>query len=176
MHEFLKGLWLLLSSFIFVIPCWTIRKFLLRLTLGKLGDKCFFLRGLHVINPKNVFIGSNVVINKCVMLDGRKSKIIIGDNVDIAQETNIWTLEHDVNDNNHHVSGADVIIEDHVWIASRVTILPGVHIGRGAVIAAGAVVTKNVPSLEIWGGVPARKIGIRNNLLKYKNNYSPWFQ
>lgn len=75
-----------------------------------------------------------------------------------------------------YVKGADVVIEDHVWIASRVTILPGVHIGRGAVIAAGAVVSKDVPALEIWGGVPARKIGVRNNKLEYENNYSPWFQ
>ena len=48
------------------------------------------------------------------MLDGRKAKLIIGANVDIAQETNIWTLEHEVNDNMHKVNGADVIIDDHV--------------------------------------------------------------
>lgn len=136
----------------------------------------FFLRGLQVTNPKNVYIGDHVVINKRVMLDGRKAKLIIGANVDIAQETNIWTLEHEVNDNMHKVNGADVIIDDHVWIASRVTILPGVHIGRGAVIAAGAVVSKDVPELEIWGGVPAHKIGMRKNELIYENNYSPWFQ
>lgn len=85
-------------------------------------------------------------------------------------------MEHEVNDNMHKVNGADVIIDDHVWIASRVTILPGVHIGRGAVIAAGAVVSKDVPELEIWGGVPAHKIGMRKNELIYENNYSPWFQ
>lgn len=54
--------------------------------------------------------------------------------------------------------------------------MPGVHIGRGAVIAAGAVVSKDVPELEIWGGVPAHKIGMRKNELIYENNYSPWFQ
>ena len=152
MHEFVKGLYLLLSGMIYSFPCWKIRKFLLELTLGKMGKGCFFLRGIQVTNPKNVYIGNHVVINKRVMLDGRKSKLIIGDNVDIAQETNIWTLEHDVTDDKHEVKGTDVIIDDHVWIASRVTILPGVHIGRGAVIAAGAVVTKDVPELEIWGG------------------------
>lgn len=152
MHEFVKGLYLLLSSMVYSFPCWKIRKLLLGLTLGKIGKSCFFLRGLQVTNPKNVYIGNHVVINKRVMLDGRMAKLFIGDNVDIAQETNIWTLEHDVNNDKHEVKGADVIIEDNVWIASRVTILPGVHIGRGAVIAAGAVVTKNVPELEIWGG------------------------
>lgn len=176
MHEFIKGLWLLVSSVVYSFPCWQLRKLFLELTLGKLGKGCFFLRGLQVTNPKNVYIGDHVVINKRVMLDGRKAKLIIGANVDIAQETNIWTLVHEVNDNMHKVNGADVIIDDHVWIASRVTILPGVHIGRGAVIAAGAVVSKDVPELEIWGGVPAHKIGMRKNELIYENNYSPWFQ
>lgn len=110
------------------------------------------------------------------MLDGRAAELIIGDNVDIAQETNIWTLEHDVNDDNHRVVPGRVVIEDHVWIASRVTILPNVHIGRGAVIASGAVVTKDVPPKAIVGGVPAKIIGIRENELTYVNNYKPLFQ
>lgn len=176
MREFVKGLWLLISSFVNWLPCWLLRKAILKLTLGKMGKGCFFLRGLQVTNPKNVFIGSNVIINKNVMLDGRKAKIVIGDNTDIAQETNIWTLEHDVNSNTHETKGQDVIIGSHVWIASRVTILPGVHIGDGAVIAAGAIVSKDVPKLEIWGGCPAKKIGNRNNKLTYKLIYHPWFQ
>lgn len=175
-HEIKKGLWLMFSQTAFQIPCWLLRKTLLKITTGKLGEKTFILRGLQIINPSNVFIGNHVVINKQCMLDGRKSKIIIGDNVDIAQETNIWTLEHDVNSSIHEVRGGDVIIEHHVWIASRVTILPGVHIGQGAVVASGAVVTKDIPPLEIWGGVPAKKIGKRINSLQYINNYNPWFQ
>lgn len=51
------------------------------------------------------------------------------------------------------------MIENYVWLASRVTVLPGVTIGRGAVVAAGAVVTKDVPPLAIVGGVPAKIIG-----------------
>ena len=89
------------------------------------------------------------------MLDGRGGRLMIGNNVDIAQETNIWTLEHDVNDNQHSEISGDVIIEDHVWIASRVTVLPGVKIGRGAVVASGAVVTRNIPPLAIVGGITA---------------------
>lgn len=50
-----------------------------------------------------------------------------------------------------------VIIEDEVWIGANTVILQGVKIGHGSVIAAGAVVTKDVPSMEIWGGVPAKK-------------------
>lgn len=53
------------------------------------------------------------------------------------------------------------IIEDDVWLAYRVIVIAGVRIGRGAIVAAGAVVTKDIPPYEIWGGVPARKIGNR---------------
>lgn len=58
--------------------------------------------------------------------------------VDIGTHTHIWTLEHDPIDSGHSTRTGSVTIEDHVWIASRVTILPGVTIGRGAVVAAGA--------------------------------------
>ena len=62
-----------------------------------------------------------------------------------------------MNDDYHSSSGGEVIIEDNVWVASRVTILPGVLIGSGAVVAACAVVSKNVKSMSIVAGVPARK-------------------
>ena len=86
---------------------------------------------------------------------------IIGNNVDIAQETNIWTEQHDYNSPTYKPVCKEVIIEDYVWLASRVTVLPGVHIGRGAVVASGAVVTKDVSPLAIVAGVPAIIIGYR---------------
>lgn len=85
-------------------------------------------------------------------------------------------MEHDPNSNTHAARWGNVYIEDHVWIASRVTILPNVRIGRGAVIAAGAVVTKDIPPLAIAGGVPAKIIGTRNNELKYTLNFHPRFR
>ena len=176
MRSFLKGIWLLFAPMILSIPFFCIRKIFLKINIEKLGHNSFIMRNIEIVNPSNISIGNNVIINKRVMLDGRGAKIIIGDNVDIAQETNIWTLEHNVNDNLHSVRANDVVIEDHVWIASRVTILPGVTIKRGAVIAAGAVVTKDVPKLAIVGGIPAKIIGTRENALTYVNNYNPWFQ
>ncbi|GAB4461186.1 MAG: hypothetical protein OHK0029_26110 [Armatimonadaceae bacterium] len=65
---------------------------------------------------------------------------------------------HDLQDINKPGKVEPVIIEDNVWIASRVTILKGVHIGTGAVVAAGAVVTKNVPARTLVAGVPAKVI------------------
>lgn len=60
--------------------------------------------------------------------------------------------------------GARVYLEDNVWLGANVVVLTGVTIGAGAVVAAGAVLTKPVPPFEIWGGVPARKIGDRGKL------------
>ena len=68
-----------------------------------------------------------------------------------------------------------MVIEDYVWIASRATILPGVTIGKGAVVACGAVVTKDVEPMTVVGGVPARKIGERINLLEYELKHNPLF-
>ena len=55
-------------------------------------------------------------------------------------------------------SGSDIRLGDHSWLGSHVVVLPGVTIGERAVVAAGAVVTKSIPSRQLWGGVPARKI------------------
>ena len=144
--------------------------------LKSIGRQTNFLMGLEIRKGKNISIGNNCVINKKVLLDGRGGNLIIGNNVDIAQETNIWTLEHDVHDDNHKDIGGDVIIEDYVWIASRVTILPGVRIGIGAVVASCALVNKDVPPMAIVGGIPAKIIGTRKSALNYTLKYQPWFR
>ena len=56
---------------------------------------------------------------------------------------------------------AEIVLEEDVWLGVNVVVLKGVRIGRGAIVAAGAIVTKDVPSYEIWGGVPARRLGER---------------
>ena len=73
----------------------------------------------------------------------------------------IYNSEHDVQDPSFKAVKSPVIIEDYVFIGPRAIILPGVKIGTGAVVAAGAVVTKNVPERAIVGGVPAKEIGQR---------------
>ncbi|QCX41045.1 acyltransferase [Aureibaculum algae] len=158
------------------VPLHWFRKMIIKTQFKNVGRQTNFLMGIEFRTPKNISIGNNSVINKKVLLDGRGGKLVIGNNVDIAQETNIWTLEHDVHDDNHKHVGADVIIEDYVWIASRVTILPGVTIGKGAVVAANSIITKDVPSMVIVGGVPGKIIGERKSALSYKLNYQPWFK
>jgi acetyltransferase-like isoleucine patch superfamily enzyme len=79
----------------------------------------------------------------------------------------IWTLHHDYNSADFAQIGQPVIIEDYVWLCSRSIILPGVTVGKGAVVAAGAVVTRNVQPYTVVGGVPAKFIATRNENLTY---------
>jgi maltose O-acetyltransferase len=91
---------------------------------------------------------------------------VIGDHVNIASQVLIYNSKHDVDDPEFKAVCAPVEIGDYVFIGPRAIILPGVKVGRGAVVAAGAVVTKEVFAGEIVGGIPARKIRERktNNL------------
>jgi acetyltransferase-like isoleucine patch superfamily enzyme len=105
-------------------------------------------------------IGANSRINRNCCLDTR-GPLVIGENVSISPEVAILTASHRADDPEFPVETQPVTIEDHVWIGTRATILPGVRLGRGCVVAAGAVVTRDVPPLAIVGGVPARQIGTR---------------
>ena len=96
--------------------------------------------------------------------------------MDIAQEVNIWSLQHDYNSSTYSIEKGTVIIEDYVWLASRVTVLPGVTIGRGAVVGACSVVTKDIPPMCIAVGNPAHVIGERKDCLKYKLGSRGWFR
>ncbi len=100
----------------------------------------------------------------------------IGNNVSIAGEVRIYTMQHDVDSPDFAEVGAPVVIEDYVVIGTRVTILPGVHIGKGAVIASGAVVTKDVAPFTVVGGVPAEFLRNRDTDLKYTLKFSRMFQ
>ena len=166
----------LFNRVLMYIPFQAVRLFFFHFQVSGIGKDSSILMGCEVRKGKNIRIGNHTVINRKVLLDGRGGCLSIGNNVDIAQETNIWTLEHDVHDSYHRDKGGDVSIEDYVWIASRVTVLPGVTIGRGAVVAACSVVTRDVPSMAIVGGIPAKIIGERKSELRYTLNYRPWFQ
>lgn len=164
------------NHFINKVPFFAIRHAFFRFLGGTLGEGSSLFLGVTVVNPANIKIGANTIVNRNVMLDGRRCPLVIGANVDIAEEVRIWTMEHDVHSDVHAPVGRPVTIEDYVWIASRATILPGVHLGRGSVVASGAVVRKDVQSLQIVGGVPARVLGPRKSGLSYRLNYQPWFE
>lgn len=148
------------------VPFNSIRKIFIILYGARIGKGVFLARGVDIRDPKGLSIGNYTTVNKHTVLDGR-GKLTIGDNVDIAQDTIIWTAQHDYNDDYHKYICAPVIIGDYVWIGARAMVLPGISIGRGAVIAAGAVVTKNVDDLYVVGGVPAKMLSVRTSQLLY---------
>jgi maltose O-acetyltransferase len=85
-------------------------------------------------------------------------------------------LQHDIDSPDFATIGGPVTIEDYVYIGPRTIILPNIRIGRGAVVTAGAVVTKDVPEYAVVGGVPARFIRERSRDLRYKRRFAMPFQ
>lgn len=105
---------------------------------------------------RNTTIGKNCMIQQCCTFFDRGG-ITIGNNVAIAPKVNLITLNHDyAPDNRDATYCKPIILEDNVWVGINTTILPGVVVGKNAVIAAGSIVTKDVPPNTIVGGNPAR--------------------
>jgi acetyltransferase-like isoleucine patch superfamily enzyme len=165
-------------------PSRWVREFILKIWLGGLGAKTGVQMGCRFLNGRKVFLGERNVINFGCLLDGRKFQIRTGSNVSIGPEATILTLGHDPRSPVFADRGGDVVIGDRVWIGYRAVVLPGVKIGEGAVVGAGAVVTKDVESYAIVAGNPARKVGERavegressgeRRGFEYELNYRPW--
>jgi len=126
-------------------------------------------------DPQGLSIGENSTIGNDAFFDARE-RIFIGSSVNIAAEVRIYTREHDIDDPFFAEKGGSVVLEDFVYIGTRVTILPGITIGRGAVVASGAVVSKSVAPYMLVGGVPAKPIRERSRDLRYKLGYAKRFQ
>jgi len=149
-----------------------IRVFYLKNIMGiKIGKLCFIHMGARF--EGNISIGNNSVIGRnCVLL----GDITIKNNVSITAETYIFTLSHMINSPTFATFNKSVIIEDYAWIGARAMILPGVRIGKGAVLGAASTATKDIPDYSIFAGAPAKEIGMRSELLEYTLVYFPFFQ
>lgn len=175
LFSFLRGLKYYIATYwVAHLPSFRLRHWYYRRIMKySIGRDSSLHMGLFVTG-QNIKIGDNVVINRRVYLDGRIG-VRIGNNVSISPEVYILSMEHDPNDPKFSTRGGIVSIGDHVWLGARAMILPNVHIGEGAVVAAGAVVTKDVPPYQIVAGVPARQIGNRSRQIDYRCVYFPWF-
>lgn len=145
----------------FLLP-YPFRNWFFLLLLKKLGKGSSIDAKVYFKFPWLVEIGSSVSINRGVEFYSDyfgKSKIVIEDNVRIAPNVRFHASGHDLNDPtmNKHVGG-DIIIRKGAWIGASALILPGIEVGEGAVVAAGAVVVKNVAPHTIVGGNPAKLI------------------
>ncbi len=150
------------------VPSHTLRRWWYRRVVGvSIGSGSSLHLGVYLwffgpgqVRRNGLVIGSNSIVNRDCCLDGR-APLLIGDNVSISPYVTILTTGHGHNDPDFRLTSAPVVLEDHVWVGTRAMIMPGVTIGRGAVVGAGSVVTKDVEALAIVGGVPAKMIGRR---------------
>ena len=153
-----------------LIPSHHIRDFIYKYIFKvKIGKKSVIYYGAEIRNHSKLIIGNGSIIGDKAILDARNG-IEIGDNVNFSTRVQIWTEQHDHKDSNFACTSDQsykVVVHNRAWIGPDVIILHSVEIGEGSVIAAGAVLTKNVPPFEIWAGIPAKKIGERNKNLSY---------
>lgn len=151
------------------LPSKSLRNIFIRKCGVKASKNVYFYPGFSVRNPKGLVIEDGVNIGPNVLLDARRG-LTIKKSAVIAYEAIIWSLNHDYNDENFCSKGAPTEIGEYAWVCSRSIVLPGVKIGKGAIVASGAIVTKDVPPYTIVGGVPAKIIGKRE-LKDYKYGY-----
>jgi len=165
------------------VPFYAIRHaWYCRVLRWHLGPNVAIFMGQHIQmsslrqDGKKVFIGKNTIINwDCMFYT--TGGILIGENVSISAGAWLVTGTHDLADPQFPDMYKPIVIGDYAWIGMRATILGGVTIGEGAVVMAGAVVTKDVPPCAIVGGVPAKVIRYRDpETLKYSLNYHPLFE
>ncbi len=153
-----------------------IRARILSVRFGTIGNTVFIRENFTYSSPKNIRLGHHIYINHHVDLGADASGIEIGNFVQIAPYVTIMSAMHEhertdipMYEQKGYIS-KKVIIEDDVWIGLRAIILPGVKIGKGAIVGAGSVVTKNVESYSVVGGVPAKfirsRLVSRNNGIK----------
>ena len=133
-----------------------------RFTLPQWGSRLYVLPNVTFNYPLNLSIGENVFINRGVYITAR-APISIGDHALIGPYVVLNSGNHNysdrsvpIRDQSHSI--APIQIDRDVWIGAHATILPGVTIGEGAIVGAGAVVTRSVAPYTIVGGVPARPL------------------
>ena len=161
------------------IPSHHIRIYIYKVILQmKISKGTVIYHGAEIRAPHKVVIGEGTIIGDNSILDGRNG-IIIGKYVNFSSNVSIWTEQHDHRDTYFRCSQIKKPVEigDRAWIGPNTLILHSVKIGEGAVVAGGAVVTKDVPPYAIVAGVPAKVIATRNRDLKYvfSGTYTPFW-
>jgi maltose O-acetyltransferase len=130
------------------------------------------MRNCQFVSLRHIHIAERSIIGHDCLLDA-KGSIFIGCDVNVSSYVKIITARHRIDDISFEGVDRSVTIGNRVWVASAALILQGVDIGEGAVVAAGAVVTKDVDSFTVVGGIPAKVIGERNRNIHYTLQSKP---
>lgn len=177
MRAFLSELRLYICNHLVAnIPSHTFRLWYYRKIMKfKIGKGSSILMNCKFDCAEGLIIGQNSVINANCRLDSR-GELEIGNSVSISEDVIFLTADHNEDFIGIYGREKKVVVEDYVWIGTRAMVLPGVTIEKGAVVAAGAVVTRSVSYLNIVAGVPAKKINIREEKFDYSSRYRRLFQ
>jgi acetyltransferase-like isoleucine patch superfamily enzyme len=161
---------LIAQGLLFLRRAWTrLLMLLLRPAFGRHGRNFIFDPHDH-FNHSNIEVGDNVSLGTGAVLMATESKILIGSKVMFGPNVTVVGGNHNTTQPGRFMydvhekragDDQDVVIEDDVWVGCGAIILKGVRIGRGSVIAAGALVNKDVPPYSVVAGVPARVISVR---------------
>lgn len=128
--------------------------------------------GTEVFEPERLSIGRRSIIGRQCLIDARGG-IEIGDDVNISSYSRLMTAKHLIDDAEFPAAYGAIVIERRAWIALGATVLGGVTIGEGAVVAANATVTRDVPPFAIVAGTPATVVGERRQPQTYELGYRP---
>lgn len=168
----LRGGWMRYALFqIGTIPSLHLRKWLYMGLGARIGKRVVIHFRTEIRSPQHLILGKGTIIGDNSILDARMG-LTIGENVNLSSNVSIYTLQHDHRDPlfacNPTARKMSVEIDNRAWIGSNVVVLPGVHIGEGAVCCAGCVVAKDVEPYAVVAGIPAKKVSERPRVLKYE--------
>lgn len=149
------------------LPSRHLRRWFYQLLGAKLGKGTLPCRRVEVLLPMGLELADRVAVGWFAELDARGG-ITVGHDTNIASHAKLITGSHDIDDPDYTADFRPIHIGHHCWIGTGAIILQGVTVGDGAVVAAGAVVTKDIPPYEVWGGVPAKFIRKRPEGMTYE--------
>ena len=154
------------------LPSRHVRKWFYAMLGARFGKDCFPCRRVEILLPKGLELGDRVAVGWFAELDARGG-IKVGHDTNISSHAKLITGSHDISSPDFKADFLPIHIGHHCWIGTGAIVLQGVKIGDGAVVAAGAAVTKDVEPWTVVGGIPARKIGERKKVGDYKTGKPP---
>jgi putative colanic acid biosynthesis acetyltransferase WcaF len=160
-----RALWSVVHALLFRFsprPLHAWRAMLLRCFGAQLGSNCHIYPRARIWAPWNLRCGDVVAIADEAELYNPWT-ITLGSHATISQQAYLCTASHDIDASAFPMTGAPILIADHAWVCGRATVLPGVTLNPGAVLALASVATRDLDAWSLYAGVPARLIRRRQN-------------